>query len=140
MGEKPCKMEFLGVGYTVRCRAGGGNRLYSCDGEGGTKQIFLDDNSMTNIGRQITHVHVDNDGVLRVLESDIRDLIAGQVGQMHGRSVPSAKLRRRLSTDASRTTTCAERPNDKHGHTAIIVECVLRFGVWHANTLSMETY
>lgn len=81
-GKKPCKMVFVGVGYgtVLYFRVRGENHLYSWD----TKQTFLEENFLivrqAKDCRQITHVDVDNNGVLWVLESNIHDFIAGKVG------------------------------------------------------------
>lgn len=75
-------MVFLGVGYgsILYFRVKGENHLYGWD----TKQSFLEENfkivRKSKDCRKITHVDVDNDGVLWVLESNIQDFIAGQVG------------------------------------------------------------
>lgn len=75
-------MVFVGVGYgtVLYFRVRGENHLYSWD----TKQTFLEENFMivrrAKDCRQITHVDVDNNGVLWVLESNIQDFITGKVG------------------------------------------------------------
>ncbi|KAF0767955.1 protein yellow-like [Aphis craccivora] len=82
MGKKPCKMVFLGVGYgsVLYFRIKGQNHLYSWD----TKQSFLEENFMvvrkSRDCRLITHVDVDSEGVLWVLESNIQDFIIDHVG------------------------------------------------------------
>lgn len=81
-GKKPCKMVLLGVGYgsILYFRIKGQNHLYSWD----TKQIFLEENFMlvrkSKDCRTITHVDVDSQGVLWILESNIQDFIMNQVG------------------------------------------------------------
>jgi len=75
-------MIFLGVSYgsVLYFRIRGETDLYSWD----TNKIFLEENFMivwkSKDCRKITHVDVDNDGVLWILESNIQDFIAGQVG------------------------------------------------------------
>lgn len=75
-------MVFLGVGYgsVLYFRIKGQNHLYSWD----TKQSFLEENFMvvrkSRDCRLITHVDVDSEGVLWVLESNIQDFIVDHVG------------------------------------------------------------
>lgn len=81
-GKKPCKMVILGVGYgsILYFRFRGGSHLYSWD----TKTSFLEENFMivrkSKDCRTITHVDVDQEDVLWVLESNIQDFISDHVG------------------------------------------------------------
>lgn len=81
-GHKPWQMVFIGVGYSsvLYFRINGQNDLYAWD----TKQSFLEENFLrvrkSKDCRTITHVDVDNDGVLWVLESNIQDYITDHVG------------------------------------------------------------
>lgn len=75
-------MVILGVGYEtiIYFRVIGQNDLFSWD----TKQGFLEENFMV-VRRskdclKATHVDVDNEGVLWVLESNIQDYVNDQVG------------------------------------------------------------
>jgi len=75
-------MVFVGVGYgsILYFRIKGQNDLYSWD----TVQTFIEENFMvvrkSNDCRTITHVDVDSDGVLWVMESNIQDFIMDKVG------------------------------------------------------------
>lgn len=75
-------MVLLGVGYgsILYFRIKGQNHLFSWD----TKQSFLEENFMmvrkSKDCRTITHVDVDSQGILWVLESNIQDFIMNQVG------------------------------------------------------------
>jgi len=82
IGKKPFKMVFVGVGYgsILYFRIKSQNDLYSWD----TVQTFIEENFMvvrkSKDCRIITHVDVDDEGVLWTLESNIQDFIANRVG------------------------------------------------------------
>jgi len=75
-------MVFVGVGYgsILYFRLQGQKNLYSWD----TKLALLEENiNMVRKSRDcrvITHVDVDNDGTLWILESNIQDFISNQLG------------------------------------------------------------
>lgn len=81
-GKKPYKMVIVGVGYgsVLYFRAKGQNDLYSWD----TKQNCLEENFMivrrSKDCRTITHVDVDHNGTLWVMESNIQDFVTDHVG------------------------------------------------------------
>ncbi|XP_022170788.1 uncharacterized protein LOC111034063 [Myzus persicae] len=82
VGRKPCKMVVLGAAYgsVMYFRIKGMNHLYSWD----TKESFLEENmKMVKKSvdcRTITHIDVDNDGVLWKLESNHEDYLVNMVG------------------------------------------------------------
>ncbi|XP_050432628.1 uncharacterized protein LOC126840744 [Adelges cooleyi] len=82
IGRKPCRMVFVGVGYetVLYFRIKGQNHLYGWD----AKTSFLEENFMlvrkSKDCRTITHVDVDNAGILWALESNIQDFLMGNVG------------------------------------------------------------
>jgi len=75
-------MMFVGVGYgsVLYFRINGQNDLYSWD----TKLDLIEENMImvwkSRDCRVITHVDVDNEGKLWVLESNIQDFIRDQTG------------------------------------------------------------
>lgn len=75
-------MVFLGVGYgsILYFRYKGGNHLYSWD----SKMSFLEENFMivwkNKDCRSVTHVDVDSEGILWILESNMQDFITDHVG------------------------------------------------------------
>lgn len=77
-------MVFIGVGYgsVLYFRIIGQNNMYSWD----TKCHFIKENFMmvqkTKNSRIITHMDVDNDGVLWAMDSDIQDFMADRVGHL----------------------------------------------------------
>ncbi|XP_050440071.1 uncharacterized protein LOC126845467 [Adelges cooleyi] len=82
VGRKPCKMVIVGSAYgsVIYFRIKGMQNLYSWD----TKESFLEENMMVvkkSVDcRTITHIDVDNDGVLWELESNIDDYMRNTVG------------------------------------------------------------
>lgn len=81
-GNKPGKMVFVGVGYgsILYFNLRGHRNLYSWD----TKSNLLEENiKMVRESRDcrtITHVDVDNEGTLWILESNIQDFINDRTG------------------------------------------------------------
>lgn len=75
-------MAFIGVGYgtVLYFRIVGQNNMYSWD----TKCQFVKQNFMvvlkTKDSRMITHMDIDNEGVLWVMDSDIQDFMKDRVG------------------------------------------------------------
>ncbi|VVC34730.1 Six-bladed beta-propeller, TolB-like,Major royal jelly protein/protein yellow [Cinara cedri] len=93
VGRKPCKMILLGSAYgtVIYFRIKGLNNLYSWD----TKESLLEENVMlvkkSTDCRTITHIDVDNNGVLWELESNIEDFVVNTVG-CYGASIILAPI------------------------------------------------
>lgn len=77
-------MAFIGVGYgsVLYFRIIGQNNMYSWD----TKCQLIKENFMvvqkTKDSRTVTHMDIDNDGVLWVMDSDLQDFMVDQVGHL----------------------------------------------------------